>query len=978
MLDHVNGDADEVVGSDYEMGDDQQMHAVNLMARLPGVATTDTAEWQRTIEKVVRNVVSIRFCQTCSFDTDEAITSEATGFVVDAERGYIMTNRHVVGAGPFWGYCVFDNHEECDVYPVYRDPIHDFGFLRFDPKAIKHMPVAALELRPDLAQVGVEIRVVGNDAGEKLSILSGVISRVDRNAPEYGEGYNDFNTNYIQAAASASGGSSGSPVVNLDGYAVALQAGGSTEAATDYFLPLDRPLRALQCLQQRNPVTRGTIQTQWFYKAFDECRRLGLSPEWESEVRKRCPKEIGMLAAEIVLPGGPADKFIEEGDILIKVNGELLTKFVRLDEILDNSVGQSVKLLLQRGGQDVEVTINVGDLHAITPDRYLTVCGASFHNLSYQYARQFAIPVKGVYVCEPAGSFRFDGETKGWMLESVDNTKTPDLDTFIEVMSGIPDRARVVVTYRHLRDLHTMHTAIIYIDRHWSKKMRMAIRNDVTGLWDFKDLGSPLPPKQLEPKQANFIALDTANYAAASDLVRGFVRIVCTMPIKLDGYPRPKKTGFGLVVDAEKGLVVVSRAIVPHDMCDITIAIAESILIEGKVIFMHPLQNYAIIQYDTSLVNAPVKAPILSEDPVQQGAAMTFLGFNHNFRVVVGNTTVTDITTVAVPACAAAPRYRAINIDAITVDTNLSSQCGTGVLADEKGVVRALWLTFLGEHGNGKEVEYHLGLATPSILPIIRSIQNGVVPKLRMLAVELNLVHMSQVRIMGISDQWIRKVEEENKERHQLFMVRKVECGYPAVLEEGDVILSINGKVLTRISELDVMYDLEYLDMVILRNCQEMELRVPTIPADGLETDRVVIFCGSVLHRPHLAVRQQISKLHSDIYVAARIRGSPASQYGLCPTSFVIAVNGVKTLNLTDFLRESSKIPDNTYFRLRIITFDNIPYILTMKKNEHYFPTIEYIKNPNEPGSWKVQTYENGEPHDGMEGNVPIEGMLLV
>jgi len=65
-------------------------------------------------------------------------------------------------------------------------------------------------------------------------------------------------------------------------------------------------------------------------------------------------------------------------------------------------------------------------------------------------------------------------------------------------------------------------------------------------------------------------------------------------------------------------------------------------------------------------------------------------------------------------------------------------------------------------------------------------------------------------------------------------------------------------------------------------------------------------------------------------------------------------------------------------FRLRIITFDNIPYILTMKKNEHYFPTIEYIKDPNEPGSWKVQTYENGEPHEGVEGNVPIEGMLLV
>lgn len=56
-------------------------------------ATADTAEWQATIEKVVRNVVSIHFCQVAPFDTDGAISSEATGFVVDAEKGYILTNR---------------------------------------------------------------------------------------------------------------------------------------------------------------------------------------------------------------------------------------------------------------------------------------------------------------------------------------------------------------------------------------------------------------------------------------------------------------------------------------------------------------------------------------------------------------------------------------------------------------------------------------------------------------------------------------------------------------------------------------------------------------------------------------------------------------------------------------------------------------------------------------------------------------------
>lgn len=56
-------------------------------------ASGDTVEWQRTIEKVVKNVVSIHFCQTAAFDTDSALASEATGFVVDAQRGYILTNR---------------------------------------------------------------------------------------------------------------------------------------------------------------------------------------------------------------------------------------------------------------------------------------------------------------------------------------------------------------------------------------------------------------------------------------------------------------------------------------------------------------------------------------------------------------------------------------------------------------------------------------------------------------------------------------------------------------------------------------------------------------------------------------------------------------------------------------------------------------------------------------------------------------------
>jgi len=844
------------------------------------------------------------------------------------------------------------------------------------------MQVSELVLRPDLAKVGSEIRVVGNDAGEKLSILSGVISRLDRNAPEYGEGYSDFNTNYIQAAAAASGGSSGSPVVNVDGYAVALQAGGRADgAATDYFLPLDRPSRALNCIRRGIPIDRGTMQTQWLIKPFDECRRLGLTPEHEAAIRKGFPKETGLLVADIVLPQGPGDGKLEEGDVLVKVNGEILTQFVRLDEILDSSVGKTVEILVQRGGEDVEVNLEVGNLHMITPDRFVTVAGATFHDLSYQQARLYAIPVKGVYVCEAGGSFRFDSTESGWLIESVDQKKTPTLDAFVEVMKGIPDRARVVVTYKHLTDLHTLNTSIIFIDRHWSKKMRMAIRNDDTGVWDFSDIGQPLPAAPLQKRKAEFVKLDAVAHPAAADIVRSFVRVTCTMPLKLDGFPRTRKIGFGLVINAEKGLVIISRAFVPYDLCDLAITVADSIIVDAKVRFLHPLANYAIIQYDPSLVDAPVKSAKLATEPIKQGASTIFFGWNQNLRVAMTPTTVTDITTVAIPQNLSAPRYRAINLDAITVDSNLSGQCGSGVLVAEDGTVEALWLSYLGERTahTSKDVEYHLGLATPPLFPVLDQIQKDVYPSLRILNAETNTISMSQVRIMGVSEHWISKVTESNPSRHQLFMVRKIDCTPPSgkdsqSLQEGDIILTLNNQLITRVTELDIMYDNEYLDALIVRGGKEMTLKVPTIPTEDLETDRAVIFCGAVLHRPHHAVRQQISKLHSEVYVSARTRGSPSYQYGLAPTNFITAVNDSPTPTLSEFLTAVNIIPNNTYLRLRVCTFDNVPWVATMKKNEHYFPTVEYLKDASEANGWKVRSWAEKDGVQDPGGAVMDEG----
>jgi len=350
------------------------------------------------------------------------------------------------------------------------------------------------------------------------------------------------------------------------------------------------------------------------------------------------------------------------------------------------------------------------------------------------------------------------------------------------------------------------------------------------------------------------------------------------MALKIDGFPKMHKQGYGLVVDAEQGLVLVSRALLPYDLCDIHLIIADSIFVIAKVVFMHPLQNYAIVKYDTSLVNAPVKTPKFSSEFIKKGDETIFFGLNQNFRPVVAKTVVTDISTVAIPASAVTPRYRATNFDAITVDTNQASHSACGVLLKEDGTVQALWLSYLGERTShsGKDVEYHLGLATPMILPVLNQIKSGKTPKLRILNVEFQTVQMSQARVMGVSEEWIEKTEQEDPERHQLFMVRKVDSGHEDGLQEGDVLLTLNGKLITRAPDLDVMYNNEFLGAVIVRKREELSLNVPTVPTEDLETDRVVSFCGATLHRPHQAVRQQISKIHSDVYISSRARGSPA------------------------------------------------------------------------------------------------------
>ncbi|KAK4446218.1 hypothetical protein QBC34DRAFT_469916 [Podospora aff. communis PSN243] len=147
------------------------------------------------------------------------------------------------------------------------------------PRGVEVLVLQAVDpLRPNRAEVGMKIWLVGNDAGEKLSILTAVISRLDRNAPEYDEDIATLTSvtsrlalpPLVVAPAVLSLALMDTPLLSKPA------AEEAARQPTTFCLWIDRPLRALKCLQEDKPITRGDIQCSFLLQPFDECRRLGM------------------------------------------------------------------------------------------------------------------------------------------------------------------------------------------------------------------------------------------------------------------------------------------------------------------------------------------------------------------------------------------------------------------------------------------------------------------------------------------------------------------------------------------------------------------------------------------------------------------------------------------------------------------------------------------------------------------------------
>jgi S1-C subfamily serine protease len=905
---------------------------------------TPSANWAQTIERIASAVVTIQIDSTRAFDTEWNVSAQATGFVIDAKRGLILTNRHVVTPGPVTAQATFQNREEVELYPVYRDPVHDFGIYRYDPSKLKFIQPAELPLYPAGAVIGREIRVVGNDAGEQLSILAGTLARLDREAPEYGYGkYNDFNTFYYQAASATSGGSSGSPVIDIEGRVVALNAGGATGAASSFYLPLTAVVRALKYIDAGKPVPRGTLETVFKYTPYDELRRLGLDPDTEAHMRAAFPKLTGMLVVDDVQPGSNADGVLAPGDILVAIDGKPVPEFFTLEDVLDSHVGKTIDVEVQRGGEVLRHALTVQDLDSITADEYIEFGEAVVHTLSYQQARHFNLPIKGVYVANPGYVFGSAGIPHGALISSFDGKKMDDLADFEAALAGLADGARAAVRYVTLEDPHAQQLKVIRMDRLWFPA-RKCKRDDALGIWPCVSIAAGPAPQSVPPASTQF---SKTGDPRIDRLAPSLVQITFDMPYSASGVTEKNYHGTGVIVDAARGLVVIDRNTVPLAMGDVRITFNGTVEVPGKVEFVHPLHNLAMVSYDPkSIGDTPVRSATLLDKELKPGDDVWVVGERSDSKILSQKTQVAGVDPVAFPLSRTL-RFRDSNLEAVSL-VNPPGDVD-GVLANDQGDVLALWSSFAFETPRDLE-QINRGIPADLVQEMIAVVENG--RPLYSFEAEFAVESLASARKLGLPDEWVRRFEKHDEHRRQVLSVDRLVAGSPAasILQPGDLLLAIDGKVVNRFREVERAVQKPAVTVTLWRDGAEKTLPMRSVALNGRDIDRILIWAGATLQAPHRAMAAQRGIAPDGVFVSFFFYGSPATHYGLYAGRRIVEVDGQPTHDLDAFIKVVRGKPDRASLRLKTISWNGQTDVITLKLDKHYWPSYELDRQPD--GTW--------------------------
>jgi len=117
----------------------------------------------------------------------------------------------------------------------------------------------------------------------------------------------------------------------------------------------------------------------------------------------------------------------------------------------------------------------------------------------------------------------------------------------------------------------------------------------------------------------------------------------------------------------------------------------------------------------------------------------------------------------------------------------------------------------------------------------------------------------------------------------------------------------------------------------------------------------VLLWAGASLQAPHRAMSAQRGIEPVGVYVAYFSYGSPASRYGLIPGRRIVEVDGQPTPDLDSFVKLVTGRADRTSLRIKTLSLNGAPEMITLKLDRHYWPAYELHRVD---GHWERVTLE--------------------
>jgi serine protease DegQ len=271
--------------------------------------------------------------------------SLGSGVIVDADKGYILTNNHVVENADQITVTLYDNRS-FEAKVVGKDPETDVAVL-VPVKKIDGLTAITLG-DSDKLQVGDFVVAIGNPFGLTHTVTSGIVSALGRSGIED----NKFE-NFIQTDASINPGNSGGALVDLNGNLVgintAILSGSGGNIGIGFAIPIDMARTVMDQIIKYGKVDRGvlgiTIQN--------------LTPEIAKGLK--LSENNGVVVTQ-VQPGSSADKAgVKLGDVITTINGQPVTSNSGLSSTIGvMRVGSQVSIGLMRDGKPMTVNATIG------------------------------------------------------------------------------------------------------------------------------------------------------------------------------------------------------------------------------------------------------------------------------------------------------------------------------------------------------------------------------------------------------------------------------------------------------------------------------------------------------------------------------------------------------------------------------------------------------------------------------------------